>query len=68
MLSFLLTSFSKPSRRSARRFFVRHGIRLLLMDFDNTMLPYTTDPEQTLLDWIAGMQDAASRLHRLQQP
>ena len=35
------------------------GITLLLMDFDNTMLPYTTDvPNQQLLDWIRRMQES----------
>ena len=33
--------------------------KLLLLDFDNTMLPYTTDvPTQALLDWLAEMQAA----------
>lgn len=31
----------------------QRGIRLLMLDFDNTMLPYTTNiPSQALLDWI----------------
>ena len=30
-----------------------HEIRLLLMDFDNTMLPYTSqEPTKELLDWM----------------
>lgn len=38
-------------------------IDLLLMDFDNTMLPYTTDePEQALVDWIAEMAASGIRL------
>lgn len=39
-------------------FLKSRGISLLLMDFDNTMLPYTTDiPTQELLDWMKGMQE-----------
>ena len=38
-------------------------IRLLLMDFDNTMLPYTTnEPTPKLLHWIAEMQAAGISL------
>lgn len=40
-------------------FLKSHRIHLLLMDFDNTMLPYTTDePSQELLDWMATIQAA----------
>ena len=36
---------------------------LLLMDFDNTMLPYTTDePTRELLDWLETMQSSGIRL------
>lgn len=39
------------------------NIRLLLMDFDNTMLPYTTDePTSELLDWMDQIQQAGIRL------
>lgn len=39
------------------------GLTLLLMDFDNTMLPYTTDaPPQALLDWLACMEGSGVRL------
>ena len=38
-------------------FLHKHGVELLLMDFDNTMLPYTTDiPSQELLAWIRSME------------
>ena len=38
-------------------------VRLLLMDFDNTMLPYTTnEPTPELLDWIEMMQSSGIRL------
>ena len=39
------------------------NIRLLLMDFDNTMLPYTTDePTKELLNWMELMQQSGIRL------
>jgi len=32
------------------------GIRLLMMDFDNTIVPYTTNvPAQEVVDWLARM-------------
>ena len=44
-------------------FLLRKGITLLLLDFDNTMLPYTTDlPDKELLDWIQGMWDGGITL------
>lgn len=40
-----------------------HSIRLLLMDFDNTMLPYTTnEPSPELLQWMEEVQSAGIRL------
>lgn len=40
-----------------------HNIRLLLMDFDNTMLPYTTnEPSPALLQWMERIQSAGIRL------
>ena len=44
-------------------FLKSHNIRLLLMDFDNTMLPYTTnEPTPALLQWMQNMQEAGIRL------
>ncbi len=35
------------------------GVRALFMDFDNTIVPYTTDvPSGELLDWLSGMRKA----------
>lgn len=35
----------------------RHGIRALLMDFDNTIVPYTTDePTEEMQAWLRKMQ------------
>lgn len=37
-------------------FLRQKGIRLLMMDFDNTIVPYTTnDPTPEVLDWLEGM-------------
>ncbi len=34
-----------------------HGIRLLLLDFDNTMIAYTeTEPTQELMEWLTKMR------------
>ncbi len=34
----------------------RHGIRLLMMDFDNTIVPYTTDePTEEMDAWLKAM-------------
>ena len=40
-----------------------HNIKLLLMDFDNTMLPYTSDePTEDLLQWMTRIRQAGIRL------
>ncbi len=63
MLSFLPRFLFRRLTDITPEFLLSRGIDLLLMDFDNTMLPYTTDqPDQPLLDWIAGMKAAGVRL------
>ena len=63
MLSFLPKFLFRNLTDITPEFLHSKGIDLLLMDFDNTMLPYTTDePEQPLLDWIAGMKAAGVQL------
>ena len=54
----LLPKFIFPKLTDITVDFLRQqGIGLLLMDFDNTMLPYTTDePSKELLRWIEGMR------------
>ena len=38
-------------------FLSQRGIRLLMLDFDNTIVPYTTDvPTQRMRDWLKMMQ------------
>ena len=40
-------------------FLKEHGIKLLMLDFDNTIVPYTTDvPTEQVLDWLQGMKQA----------
>ena len=35
------------------------NIRLLMMDFDNTIVPYTTDvPTEKMADWLRNMQES----------
>ena len=41
----------------------KHNITLLMMDFDNTIVPYTTDvPTQAFCDWLSMMQQADVQL------
>ena len=63
MLSFL-PRFIFPKITDIEPTFLKaRGICLLLMDFDNTMLPYTTDvPTEALLDWIKRMQESGITL------
>ena len=44
-------------------FLHERGIDLLMLDFDNTMLPYTSRiPTEELLRWIDGMKRGGVRL------
>ena len=37
----------------------RHNIRLLMLDFDNTILPYTASvPTEAIVRWLREVQDA----------
>ncbi len=39
------------------------GVEFLMMDFDNTIVPYTTDaPTDEMRQWLANMQDSGIRL------
>lgn len=63
MLSFLPNYIFPKLTDIDAAFLHKHHIRLLLMDFDNTMLPYTTDvPTQELLDWTQAMKNAGITL------
>ena len=41
----------------------RQGVRLLMMDFDNTIVPYTTDtPTQRMAQWLSMMAGSEIRI------
>ncbi|MCM1149826.1 MAG: hypothetical protein NC319_07055, partial [Butyricicoccus sp.] len=41
------------------RALVRRGVKLILLDVDNTLAPYTVnEPTQRMKDWARGMKDA----------
>lgn len=59
MLSFLPDHIFPTITDISPDFLRRRGLTLLLSDFDNTMLPYTTnEPSQALLDWIKAIRAA----------
>ena len=63
MLSFLPDHIFPKITDISPEFLRAHDVTLLLADFDNTMLPYTTnEPTQELLDWIAAIKDAGVTL------
>lgn len=63
MLSFLPKFLFPKLTDITPEFLHRQGLNLLLMDFDNTMLPYTSDvPNQALLNWLTEMQAAGIQL------
>ena len=40
-----------------------HGIRLLMLDFDNTIVPYTTDiPTEPMANWLEVMKSSGIQL------
>ena len=43
--------------------FAKRGIRLMLLDFDNTIVPYTTDvPTENMKEWISAMKKSEIQL------
>ncbi len=59
MLSFLPDHIFPKITDISPDFLRERGLTLLLADFDNTMLPYTTnEPTRELLDWIAAIKAA----------
>ena len=63
MLSFLPDHIFPKITDISPEFLRAHGLTLLLADFDNTMLPYTTnEPTRELLDWIAAIKAAGITL------
>ena len=56
-LSFLPTMILDAATDITPELLQDRGIRLLMMDFDNTIVPYTTDvPTEKMLNWIRSMQ------------
>ncbi len=63
MLSFLPKFIFTKLTDIPPKFFVDRGIKLVLLDFDNTMLPYTTnEPSEELLLWLETMKNAGLTL------
>ena len=63
MLSFLPNHIFPKITDISPEFLEERGIELLLMDYDNTMLPYTEDtPPEELLAWVKMMQGAGMKL------
>lgn len=59
MFSFLPSYIFPKATDISPSFLHEHKIRLLLMDFDNTLLPYTENtPSAELLLWIKSLQEA----------
>ncbi len=58
-LSFLPTMMADAVTDLTPELLHRRGIKLLMLDFDNTVVPYTTDtPTNQMLCWIRTMQDS----------
>lgn len=58
-LSLLPQCLAEDVTRVKPETLVREGIRLVLLDFDNTLLPYTTDvPEKQVLQWLTDLRQA----------
>lgn len=63
MLSFLPDYIFPSLKELTPAFLHSRGIGLLLLDYDNTMLPYTQDvPTETLLSWLSEMKKAKIQL------
>ncbi len=63
MLSFLPDYIFPSLKELTPAFLHSRGIGLLLLDYDNTMLPYTQDvPSETLLNWLSEMKQANIQL------
>lgn len=63
MLSFLPDYLFPAITDISPAFLCRYGYRLVLLDYDNTMLPYTKNvPTPELLRWIDGMKRAGITL------
>ena len=62
-LSFLPAIMAESLTDISTSFLKGKDVRLLMLDFDNTIVPYTTDvPQKEFLDWLAGMGKSDVRL------
>ena len=62
-LSFLPTMIADAITDISPSLLKARGIKLLMMDFDNTIVPYTTSvPTTAVADWLKAMQQDSVRL------
>ena len=62
-LSFLPCIITDKVTDLSAQFLKSKGIKLLMMDFDNTIVPYTTDvPTGQVLDWLESMKQSGIAL------
>ena len=60
---FMPTMMTKELTDLTSAFLKQKGIRLLMLDFDNTIVPYTTDvPTAQMAAWLAQMRDSAVQI------
>ena len=57
--SFLPTMLAESVTQISPSLLKQRGIRLLMLDFDNTLVPYTTsEPTVAMSDWLKAMQQS----------
>ena len=62
-LSFLPAFLTPALTDLTPEFLLSKGIRLLMMDFDNTIVPYTTDvPTESMRRWLEKMNDSPVKI------
>lgn len=64
-MSFSLLPYVQTSKLTdiTKDYLNENGIRLLMMDFDNTIVPYTTNvPTREVVDWLARMRSCDVQL------
>lgn len=64
-MSFSLLPYVQTSKLTdiTEEYLSKQGIRLLMMDFDNTIVPYTTDvPTEEVISWLARMRNSGVQL------
>ena len=62
-ISFLPKAMTHKLTDISSQWLKEHQIRLLMLDFDNTIVPYTTDePEQAVLSWLQEIREGGVKL------